>query len=107
MDLKWFDHEAKRDGEKFKRQFLVDMESERIWGYVEAPGRDEFTFLACPYHDSDRFYLGWDAAKAYLEASAIETLHKEIEAAVGKPVLQRESLSEEGSTVNSVVKADP
>ena len=48
--------------------FLVDPVSQRIYGYVEAPQPDEFSYMANPYEGKTRWYMTLEAAKEYLEA---------------------------------------
>jgi hypothetical protein len=48
--------------------FLTDPDSQRVYGYVEVPQRDEFTFTANPYEGKTRWYMTLESAKAYLES---------------------------------------
>lgn len=74
MDLQYITRkERDDDGRAYDCHYLCDMESARVYGYVEEPAKnsDQFMFLAHPYFGGDyRRYLNLKAAKEYLESCA-------------------------------------
>lgn len=69
----------KRDdnGKPYELHFLVDLESDRAYGYVETPNPDEVMFYVTTYESRSRHYLSLEAAKGFLEMCAIEQQKQE------------------------------
>lgn len=68
------------DEEPYWRHYIVDADSKRAYGYINAPTAKCCIYDAIPYGGNDRHYLTLEAAKDYLETVTEEQVAVELAA---------------------------